>query len=44
MFTSSTFVEIDATTTKEESLIKGSREWSPEPIYEKPRHVPKFEQ
>jgi hypothetical protein len=43
MFTWSTFVENDAT-TKEESRIKGSRERSPEPVYEKPRHVPKFEQ
>jgi hypothetical protein len=44
MFTWSTFVENDATTTKEESHIKGSRERSPEPVYEKPQHVPKFEQ
>ncbi len=43
MFTWSTFVENDAT-TKEESHIKGSRERSPEPVYEKPRHVLNFEQ
>ncbi len=43
MFTWSTFVENDAT-TKEESHIKGRREWSPEPLYEKLRHVLKFEQ
>jgi hypothetical protein len=43
MFNWSTFVENDAT-TKGESHIKGSRERSPEPVYEKPRNVLNFEQ